>query len=63
MTDSLAGVIKLFSEKFFRPCVHVVYTLTGSGLKNTDTLFRVAQVHIKIEAKVTAVERVLQGIL
>ena len=43
--------------------MYVVCKLTSSGLKDTDTLFRVAQVPIKIEAKVTAVERALEGIL
>jgi len=41
MTDSLAGVIELFNGKFFRPYLHVVCTLTGSGLKDADTVFRV----------------------
>ena len=61
MTASLAGVIKLFNGKFSRPYVHVVCTLTSSGLKNTDTVFRVTQEPIKIDAKVTAVRKALKG--
>ena len=44
---SLAGVIKLHKEKFFRPRTHVVCTLTGSGLKDPDTVFKVNREPIK----------------
>jgi threonine synthase len=60
---SLAGVIKLFNEKFFRPNMHVVCTLTGSGLKDPDTVFRVAREPIKVDAEVAVVEKALEGIL
>ena len=60
---SLAGVIKLFNEKFFRPHTHVVCTLTGSGLKDSDTVFRGAREPIKVDAAVKVVEKALEGIL
>jgi len=60
---SRAGVIKLRNEKFFRPHTHVVCTLTGSGLKDPDTVFRVAREPIKVDAGVKAVEKALEGIL
>lgn len=60
---SLASMIKLFNENFFRPRTHVVYTLTGSGLKDPDTVFRVAQEPLKVDAEVTVVEKAPEGIL
>ena len=60
---SLAGVIKLQKEKFFRPHAHVVCTLTGSGLKDPDTVFKVTREPIKVDAHVEAVEKALGGIL
>lgn len=60
---SLAGVIKLHKEKFFRPRSHVVCTLTGSGLKDPDTVFKVTREPLKVDAVVAAVEKALEGIL
>jgi threonine synthase len=59
----LAGVVKLFNEKLFRPHTHVVCTLTGSGLKDPDTVFRVEGEPKKVNAEVKAVEKALEGIL
>jgi threonine synthase len=60
---SLAGVMKLQKEKFFRPHAHVVCTLTGSGLKDSDTVLKVAKEPLRVDAKVSAVEKELEGIL
>lgn len=60
---SLAGVMKLNNEKFFRSHTHVVCTLTGSGLKDPDTVFKVAREPTKVVADVRAVEKSLEGIL
>ncbi|OGW41307.1 MAG: threonine synthase [Nitrospirae bacterium RBG_13_39_12] len=60
---SLAGVIKLYRANFFRRGVSVVCTLTGSGLKDPDTVFRVSSEPLKVEAEINAVEKALEGIL
>jgi threonine synthase len=60
---SLAGIMKLQKERFFRPHAHVVCTLTGAGLKDPDTVFKVAKEPLKVDAHVSAVEKALEGIL
>jgi threonine synthase len=60
---SLAGIMKLQKERFFRPHEHVVCTLTGAGLKDPDTVFKVAKEPLKVDAHVSAVEKALEGIL
>jgi threonine synthase len=60
---SIAGIMKLHKQKFFKPHAHVVCTLTGTGLKDPDTVFRVSKEPLKINAEVAAVERALEGIL
>jgi threonine synthase len=60
---SLAGVIKLQKERFFSAHAHVVCTLTGSGLKDPDTVFKVAKEPLPVDARVSAVEKALEGIL
>jgi threonine synthase len=60
---SLAGVIKLYKENYFRPRATVVCTLTGSGLKDPDTVFRVSREPLKIEADIKAVEKAIKGII
>ncbi|MEW6571024.1 MAG: threonine synthase [Nitrospirota bacterium] len=60
---SLAGVLKLTKEKYFRRGTRVVCTLTGNGLKDPDTVFRVSKEPLKVEAKIQAVEKALEGIL
>jgi threonine synthase len=60
---SLAGVIKLYKENYFRPGVSVVCTLTGSGLKDPDTVFRVSSEPLKVKADIDAVEKALEGII
>jgi threonine synthase len=60
---SLAGVIKLYGQGYFSPGDSVVCTLTGHGLKDPDTVFRVAEEPLKIKADLRAVEEVIERIL
>ncbi len=60
---SLAGVIKLYKENYFRPRATVVCSLTGSGLKDPDTVFKVSREPLKIKADIKAVEKVIKGII
>ena len=60
---SFAGVVKLCKENYFRPGVSVVCTLTGSGLKDPDTVFRVAEEPLKVKADIKAVEKAIEGII
>jgi len=60
---SLAGIIKLHKERFLRPGANVVCTLTGNGLKDPDTVFKVSREPLKVDADVTAVEKALEGML
>lgn len=60
---SLAGVIKLHKEGCFKPGDSVVCTLTGNGLKDPDTVFKVSKQPLQVEANLQAVESVLKGIL
>ncbi len=60
---SLAGVIKLCKEGYFSKGDTVVCTLTGNGLKDPDTVLKVAPKPIKVKADIGAVERILEGFL
>lgn len=60
---SFAGVIKLYKENYFRTGVSVVCTLTGSGLKDPDTVFKVSKEPLKVKANISAVEKALEGII
>ncbi len=60
---SLAGVIKLYKEGYFKTGDSVVCTLTGHGLKDPDTVFRVTKEPVKVKADINAVEKVLEGII
>jgi len=60
---SLAGVIKLYKEGYFKTGDTVVCTLTGHGLKDPDTVFRVSKEPLKVKADIGVVERVLEGII
>jgi len=53
---SLAGVLKLYKEGYFRQGSTVVCTLTGSGLKDPDTVFSVSKKPLKTKARLDAVE-------
>ncbi len=60
---SLAGVIKLYRQGHLEKGETVVCTLTGHGLKDPDTVFRVADETIKVEADYEAVRRIIERIL
>lgn len=60
---SLAGVLKLHGKGFFSAGDRVVCTLTGHGLKDPDIAFRVAKEPMKVKADLSAVEKIIQGIL
>jgi len=60
---SLAGVIKLHREGYFKPGDSIVCTLTGNGLKDPDTVFKVSEKPMQVEATFQAVESVIKGIL
>lgn len=60
---SLAGVLKLYKQNYFKPHTTVVCTLTGNGLKDPDIVFKVSKEPLKVEADIKAVEKVLEGIL
>lgn len=60
---SLAGVVKLYKENYFRPRATVVCTLTGSGLKDPDIVFKVSREPLKIKADIKAVEKAIKGII
>lgn len=60
---SLAGVIKLNKEGYFKAGDTVVCTLTGHGLKDPDTVFRVSKEPMKVKTDIGEVERVLEGII
>lgn len=53
---SLAGVLKLYKEGYFRQGSTVVCTLTGNGLKDPDTAFSVSEKPLKTKARLDAVE-------
>lgn len=58
---SLAGVIKLAKQNFFKDGDTVVCTLTGNGLKDPDNAIQISKPPTKIEADITAIEDLLRG--
>jgi threonine synthase len=60
---SLAGVLKLNREGYFKTGEKVVCTLTGHGLKDPDTVFRVSKEPVKVEADFDSVRKVLESVL
>ncbi|MEC4686523.1 MAG: threonine synthase [Nitrospirota bacterium] len=60
---SLSGVIKLYRQGYFSGGETVVCTLTGNGLKDPDTVFRVAKEPKRTKATVKAVEDALNSVL
>jgi threonine synthase len=57
---SLAGVIKFYKEGYFSNGDTVVCTLTGHGLKDPDTVFRVAEEPMKVSAELADIEAVIE---
>jgi threonine synthase len=60
---SLAGVRKLYGQGYFEEGATVVCTLTGHGLKDPDTVFKVTEEPVRVKPEVEAVERIIEGIL
>ncbi|NJD55346.1 MAG: threonine synthase [Nitrospirae bacterium] len=60
---SLAGVIKLNKEAYFKPGDSVVCTLTGNGLKDPDTVFSVSGKPIRAKAQLDDVEGVIKELI
>ncbi|HDK41233.1 MAG TPA: pyridoxal-phosphate dependent enzyme, partial [Nitrospirae bacterium] len=60
---SLAGVIKLSKEGYFRDGETVVCTLTGNGLKDPDTALNVSAKPVRVKADVSEIENLLEDIL
>lgn len=60
---SVAGVMKLYNKGYFEAGDTVVCTLTGHGLKDPDTVFRVAAEPVRIKAELKAVEAEMEGVL
>ncbi|NOZ24776.1 MAG: threonine synthase [Nitrospirae bacterium] len=60
---SLSGVIKLYRQGYFSGGETVVCTLTGNGLKDPDTVFRVSREPKRTKATVKAVEEALNSVL
>lgn len=60
---SLAGVIKLYREGFFRQGSSIVCTLTGHGLKDPDTVFSVVKKPVKVKGEIGVISEVVEKIL
>ncbi len=58
---TLAGVIKLSRRKFFSKGDTIVCTLTGNGLKDSDSALQLSGPPVKVKAEITAVEELLKG--
>lgn len=60
---SVAGVIKLYNEGFFQRGGLVVCTLTGNGLKDPDTVFKVAKEPVKVKVDIGEIATIVEEIL
>jgi len=60
---SLAGVLKLHREGYFREGETVVCTLTGNGLKDPDTVFKIVDSPRQAEPTLRAIEEALRDCL
>ncbi|MDP3296817.1 MAG: threonine synthase [Thermodesulfovibrionia bacterium] len=58
---SVAGVIKLSKQGYFKNGETVVCTLTGNGLKDPDNALKVSGKPIRIKAELSELENVLRG--
>jgi len=57
---SLAGVIKLSKQNYFKKGDTIVCTLTGHGLKDPDNALKVSKQPVKIKAELSALEEALR---
>jgi threonine synthase len=60
---SLAGVRKSYAQGYFKDGDTVVCTLTGHGLKDPDTVFKVTEEPLHAKADLEAVEEVIRSVL
>lgn len=60
---SVAGVIKLYKEGYFEHGSLIVCTLTGNGLKDPDTVFRVAVEPLSVGAEIGGIARLIEGMI
>lgn len=60
---SVAGVIKLYNQGYFKKDSTVVCTLTGNGLKDPDTVFKVADEPHILPANLDSVKAFVEKIL
>ncbi len=58
---SLAGVIKLSKQGYFKDGGTVVCTLTGNGLKDPDNAIKMSKPPVKVKADISAIEAHLRG--
>lgn len=56
---SVAGIMKLNREGYFKKGDKIVCTLTGNGLKDPDTAIRFSAVPVKVKAEIEEVERII----
>lgn len=60
---SVAGVIKLYKQGYFKKQSTVVCTLTGNGLKDPDIVFKVADEPLVLPADLESVKAFVEKIL
>lgn len=60
---SIAGVTKSYKAGHINPGSVVVCTLTGNGLKDPDTVFRVAREPLKVSGEIEVLSKIVEGIL
>jgi threonine synthase len=60
---TLAGLLKLHKEGYFKEHATIVCTLTGNGLKDPDTVFKLPNSPIKVKAELDAVKSHIENIL
>lgn len=60
---SVAGVIKLYNDGHIKQGSRVVCTLTGNGLKDPDTVFKLGNKPLKVRADMDAISKAVEGIL
>lgn len=56
---SVAGIIKLNRQNYFKKSDTIVCTLTGNGLKDPDTAIKYSNMPVRVKAKLVEVERIL----
>ncbi|MBF0343206.1 MAG: threonine synthase [Nitrospirae bacterium] len=60
---SIAGLIKLNARGYFKKDSTIVCTLTGNGLKDPDTVFKVTKDPLKVWSDINAVEEYIRQLI